>query len=74
MKKLITLAAALTIMLTAPAVWATEQDGPAEDDCRAMAVEQNIPEDEVEQFVADCLADLAKTESGEQNEEAPVKE
>jgi hypothetical protein len=64
-------AMAFLVACVVPSVWASSES-ELEEECRTLAIEEQIAEEEIEQYVKDCVA----FELGEQEEEKeqPVKE
>ena len=68
----ITLAIAFIVAISANSVWASSQDMAAEEECRALAIEQEVSAEEIQQFMADCIEELS-SEDDEKDQEDTEK-
>jgi hypothetical protein len=68
MKYILSMAALLFALLSAHAVAAVDEEQMMafEADCRTYAKEDKISEDEIEAYINQCIDDLVKYQSGEE--------
>ncbi|BHH86115.1 hypothetical protein [Desulforhopalus sp. 52FAK] len=63
------LAMAFIVASSVTPVWASTSNAELEEECQLMAFEQNIPEEDIEQFIADCLMSVPVVEDNENGQE-----
>lgn len=74
-RRIFTLAIAFLLTSSSTSIWATSTDIALEEECQNMAFEQQIPEEDLETFIADCMtAEIKNTETHQEESNQPVQE